>query len=336
MPAESTTSEDTAALQGLRVVVTGGAGFVGSRVCEVLLDRGAAVVCVDSFTTGAESNVADFRDSPGFELLEADVSAGLPVDGAVDWVLHLASPASPVHYLRMPIETMRVGSLGTMHALDLAERHGARFVLASTSEVYGDPQEHPQREDYWGHVNPIGPRSVYDESKRFGEALTMAYRRARGVDTGIVRIFNTYGPRMGHADGRVIPTFLAQALADEPMTVAGDGSQTRSICYVDDTVEGILALAASGEPGPVNIGSQEETSILALAERIRGLVGSRSTIRFVDLPTDDPKVRCPDTSLAERLLGWRPQVDADEGLKRTRDWWTSGPGSAERAAGAPR
>jgi len=254
-------------------------------------------------------------------VTDQDVSAGLDVDGEVDWVLHLASPASPVHYLRLPIETMRVGSLGTMHALDLAEEKQARFLLASTSEVYGDPLQHPQPESYWGNVNPVGPRSVYDESKRFAEALTRAYRDERGVDTGIVRIFNTYGPRMRVDDGRAIPAFMSQALAGKPITVAGDGSQTRSLCYVEDTVEGILALAASDHAGPVNVGSSDEMSMLELAERIRDLAGSASTVEFVPLPQDDPQVRRPDTTLAAELLGWRPRVPVEEGLKRTLEWF---------------
>ncbi len=309
--------------QARRVVITGGAGFVGSWLCEVLTDRGAAVVCVDNFSTGMTTNVSHLLDRPGFELVEADVSAGLDVEGPVDLVMHFASPASPPHYLRLPVETLKVGSLGTMHALELARDKGARFVLASTSEVYGDPLEHPQRESYWGNVNPVGPRSVYDEAKRFSEALTMAYRTTYDVDTAIVRIFNTYGPRMRPDDGRAIPTFVHQAMDNEPLTVAGDGSQTRSICYVDDTVAGILALAAGSEPGPVNIGNGDEMTILDLAERIKGLLGSSAPIQFIDLPTDDPKVRCPDTSLARQRLGWEPLVSAEVGLKRTIEWFVS-------------
>jgi len=306
-----------------RAVVTGGAGFVGSWVCERLLDLGAEVVCVDNFVTGAVGNIAHLVRRPGFTVVDQDVSEGLRVEGDVAWVLHLASPASPVHYLRLPIETMKVGSLGTMHALDLAESKRARFVLASTSEVYGDPQEHPQRESYWGNVNPVGPRSVYDESKRFAEALTTAYRTERGVDTAIVRLFNTYGPRMRLDDGRAIPAFMAQALRGEPLTIAGDGSQTRSLCYVEDTVEGILALAASDQRGPVNIGSSEEMSVLELAERVRDVSGSASPIEFVDLPQDDPKQRRPDTTLAAELLAWEPQVPVDEGLKKTLEWFAA-------------
>ena len=308
-----------------RAVVTGGAGFVGSWLCERLLDMGLDVVCVDNFVTGSRDNIAELLRRSGFSVLEQDVSAGLPVDGPVDWVLHLACPASPVDYLRLPIETMMVGSQGTKHALELAETHGARFLLASTSEVYGDPAEHPQRETYWGNVNPIGPRSVYDESKRFAEALTMAYRNERGVDTGIVRIFNTFGPRMRVDDGRAIPAFMSQALAGAPLTVAGDGGQTRSLCFVEDTVEGLVAMAASAQAGPVNIGSQDEMTMLGLAERVRDLTGSSSTVRFVDLPVDDPRVRRPDTTRAAELLGWQPRVSIEEGLKRTLEWFASQP-----------
>jgi dTDP-glucose 4,6-dehydratase len=306
-----------------RAVVTGGAGFVGSWLCEHLVERGVAVVCVDNFVTGSRDNLSAIEGHRGFELVEHDVSEGLPVEGPVDWVLHLACPASPVDYLRLPVETMMVGSMGTRHALELAERTGARFLLASTSEVYGDPAEHPQPESYWGNVNPVGPRSVYDESKRFAEALTTAYRTARGVDTAIVRIFNTFGPRMRVDDGRAIPAFMSQALTGRPLTVAGDGSQTRSLCYVEDTVAGIVAMAAGDHPGPVNIGSQDEMSMLDLAERVRALAGSRSTVEFVDLPQDDPRVRRPDTRLAAEVLGWEPQVSVEEGLKRTLEWFAA-------------
>jgi len=308
-------------MQPRRVVVTGGAGFVGSWVCERLHDLDVQVVCVDNFVTGLPENLAHLTGEPAVEVLEQDVSERLEVDGPVDWVLHLASPASPVHYLRLPVETLLAGSHGTLHALQLAESKRARFVLASTSEVYGDPLVHPQAETYWGNVNPIGPRSVYDEAKRFAEALTTAFRRERGVDAAIVRIFNTYGPRMRTDDGRAIPAFMTQALADRPLTVAGDGSQTRSLCYVEDTVEGILALAASDHPGPVNIGSSEEITILELAETVRRLAGSRSTVEHVDAPVDDPKLRRPDTTVARELLGWQPRVAFDEGLKRTLEWF---------------
>ena len=306
-----------------RAVVTGGAGFVGSWMCERLLDLGVDVVCVDNFATGSPDNLRTLRTRDGFTLLTEDLTEGLEVDGEVDWVLHLASPASPVHYLRLPIETMKVGSLGTMHALDLARRKGARFLLASTSEVYGDPHQHPQPESYWGNVNPVGPRSVYDEAKRFSEALTMAYRNEHGVDTAIARIFNTYGPRMRVDDGRAIPAFMSQALSGRPLTVAGDGSQTRSLCYVEDTVEGLLALAAADHPGPVNIGSRDELSMLELAERIRDLAGSGSPIEFVDLPADDPRKRRPDTTLAARVLGWQPRVPVADGLERTLEWFAA-------------
>jgi dTDP-glucose 4,6-dehydratase len=304
---------------GRRVVVTGGAGFVGSWVCERLLELGGNVVCVDSYLTGARENLSHLAGD--LEVLEQDVSEQLEVQGQVDAVLHLASPASPVHYLRHPLETLRAGSLGTMNALELAEAHGARFLLASTSEVYGDPLVHPQPEEYWGNVNPIGPRSVYDESKRFAEALTAAYRRERGVDTAIVRIFNTYGPRMRLDDGRAIPAFVSQALTGAALTVAGNGTQTRSLCYVEDTVEGILKLAASEHAGPVNIGGADEQTILALAERVRELAGSDSPIEFIGLPVDDPKIRCPDTTRARELLGWAPQVTLEDGLKRTMAWF---------------
>jgi dTDP-glucose 4,6-dehydratase len=309
-----------------RAVVTGGAGFVGSWACERLLELGVEVVCVDNFATGVRANLEGLEGRPGFTLLEQDVSEGLAVDGDVDWVLHLASPASPLHYLALPIETLRVGSLGTMHALDLAREKGARFLLASTSEVYGDPLVHPQPESYWGNVNPIGPRSVYDEAKRFAEAATAAYRREHGVDTAIVRIFNTFGPRMRLDDGRAIPAFMSQALAGRPLTVAGDGTQTRSLCFVEDTVEGILALAASGHPGPVNIGSADEVTMLELAEEIRDLAGSSSPVEHVDLPADDPKRRRADTTVAAEALGWTPRVPLADGLKRTLAWF------AEQAA----
>jgi dTDP-glucose 4,6-dehydratase len=305
--------------EGLRVVVTGGAGFVGSWLCHRLLDEGATVWCVDSLVTGSRANV-EHLDPAAFTLVVADICEGIPVSGPVDLVLHLASPASPVHYHRLPLETLRVGSVGTTNALELAAEHGARFLLASTSEVYGDPLEHPQRESYWGHVNPVGPRSVYDEAKRYAEAVTAAYRRSRGVDTAIARIFNTYGPRMAVADGRVIPTFIRQALDGEPLTVAGDGRQSRSLCYVEDTVDGLLRLALSNLTGPVNIGNDEETTVLRLADTVRELVGSSSPVRFVDLPEDDPRLRRPDLTTARTRLGWRPTTPLDQGLKRTVQW----------------
>jgi dTDP-glucose 4,6-dehydratase len=303
-----------------RAVVTGGAGFLGSWLCERLLADGAEVVCLDSLVTGSRANVAALEGRPGFTLIEADLCQPLAVDGPVDTIFHLASVASPVHYLRLPLETLRTGSVGTTNALDLAERTGARFLLASTSEVYGDPLEHPQRESYWGNVNPVGPRSVYDEAKRFGEATTAAYRRARGVDTTIARIFNTYGPRMALDDGRVVAAFIQQAIAGEPLTVAGDGSQTRSLCWVEDTVDGLVRLAASSCAGPVNIGSEDETTVLSLATTIRRLVGGDSSLEFVPLPEDDPQLRRPDITAARQLLGWRPQMPLEDGLRATAAW----------------
>ena len=304
-----------------RALVTGGAGFVGSWLCERLLDDGAEVWCVDDFSTGSPDKVAHLGGHTGFHLVEADVSVGVPDPGPVDVVFHLACPASPVHYLRLPLETLRVASDGTVNALELARRHGARFVLASTSEVYGDPLEHPQREDYWGNVNPIGPRSVYDEGKRFAEAMTMAYRRTHGVDIGIARIFNTFGPRMSVDDGRVVPAFMRAALSDEPLPVAGDGSQTRSLCWVEDTVDGLVRLAAaSGTTGPVNLGNDGETTMLDLARTVIELTGSRSSIKQVPLPEDDPKMRRPDLQRARDLLGWEPRMSVEEGLKRTVRW----------------
>lgn len=302
-------------------VVTGGAGFVGSHLCTALLDSGTAVTCVDDFSTGRPENISGLRDRPGFGLVTASVSEPFTVDRPPDLVLHLASPASPADYLRLPLHTMEAGSLGTRNALALAHRSGARFLLASTSEVYGDAQQHPQNERYWGNVNPVGPRSVYDEAKRFGEALTTAQADAHGTDTGIVRLFNTYGPRMRGYDGRAVPTFIRQALAGEPLTVTGDGHQTRSLCYVDDTVRGILAAAAHGLRGPVNIGNPTEITMLDLARLVVELTGSTSEIRFIERPTDDPAVRCPDIMLARDKLEWEPAVSAEEGLLRTIDWF---------------
>jgi dTDP-glucose 4,6-dehydratase len=314
-----------------RAVVTGGAGFLGSHLCEQLLDRGVEVVCLDNFLTGSPENVLHLMERPGFRLMRCDITDYVHVPGHVDLVLHFASPASPLDYLKMPIETLKVGSLGTLHTLGLAHDKGARYVLASTSEVYGDPLQHPQTEDYWGNVNPVGPRGVYDEAKRFSEAMTTAYRTSKGTDTGIVRIFNTYGPRMRADDGRAIPAFIGQALSSRPLTVAGDGSQTRSICYVDDTVRGILAMAFSTHAGPVNIGNPDELSMLRLARWIVELTGSASGISFIDLPVDDPKVRRPDTTRAEQLLDWRPVVPSEEGLRRTVAWF-----AAQRDAAAVR
>lgn len=308
-------------MRARRAVVTGGAGFLGSHLCEALLREGLEVVCLDSFLTGSPQNVAHLVDDPRFTLRRCDLVEFVHVPGPVDVVLHLASPASPIDYLRLPLETLKVGSVGTWHALGLAKAKQARFVLASTSEVYGDPQVHPQPEDYWGHVNPVGPRGVYDEAKRYGEALTTAYRTAEGVDTAIVRLFNTYGPRMRPDDGRAIPTFVRQALRGEPVTVAGDGSQTRSVCYVDDTVAGVLALADSDHPGPMNIGNPDERSVLQLAHDVIAATGSSSPVVHVDRPVDDPGVRRPDTTLARRHLGWHPQVDWHDGLGRTVSWF---------------
>ena len=305
----------------MRVVVTGGAGFLGSHLCERLVAEDCDVVCLDDLSTGVAGNIAHLGGSGSFQLIRTDVTEFVDVPGRVDAVLHFASPASPVDYLRRPIETLKVGSLGTLHALGLAREKGARFLLASTSETYGDPQVHPQPETYWGHVNPIGPRGVYDEAKRFAEAMTMAYRRTHGVDTAIVRIFNTFGPRMRPDDGRAIPTFIRQALAGEPITVAGDGSQTRSICYVDDLVDGILRLLRSDLAGPVNIGNPHELSMLALAEWVCAITGSDSPITFVPRPEDDPCVRQPDITLARAQLGWEPTVPVSIGLLRTIDWF---------------
>jgi len=307
----------------MRTLVTGGAGFLGSHVCTALLDQGHEVVAVDSMLSGSAENVGHLVGRPGFQLLLHDVARGLVVDGKLDLVVHMACPASPVDYAAYPLETLDVSSRGTRTALELASQHAARFVLTSTSEVYGDPLEHPQREEYWGNVNPIGPRSVYDEGKRFAEALTMAYRRSRGVDAGIVRIFNTYGPRMRGHDGRVVPTFIRQALAGEPLTVAGEGTQTRSLCYVDDLVEGLLRFAASDDGGPVNLGNPRELTVLQIAQDVLEATGSTSEVRFVDLPVDDPKVRRPDIARARELLGWEPQVVWEDGLATTVDWFRS-------------
>ncbi|MER7112070.1 NAD-dependent epimerase/dehydratase family protein [Streptomyces sp. NPDC000229] len=302
-------------------VVTGGAGFVGSHLCHTLLDSGTAVTCVDDFSTGRPENISELLGRPGFTLVEANVSEPFSVDRPPDLVLHFASPASPADYLRLPLHTLETGSLGTRHALALAHRSDARFLLASTSEVYGDPQQHPQNERYWGNVNPVGPRSVYDEAKRFGEALTTAEAEVHGTDAGIVRLFNTYGPRMRGHDGRAVPTFVRQALAGEPLTVTGDGQQTRSLCYIDDTVRGILAAAGHGLRGPVNIGNPTEITMLDLARLVIELTGSDSEIRFIERPTDDPAVRCPDITLARDKLEWEPRVDAEEGLRRTIAWF---------------
>jgi dTDP-glucose 4,6-dehydratase len=297
-------------------LVTGGAGFLGSHLCDELLRRGNRVLCVDNLETGTLANIAHLRQ-PEFAFLHNDIVEPYFVDEPIDFVYHLASPASPIDYLRLPLQTLKVGSHGTHHTLGLAKAHRARFLLASTSEVYGDPQVHPQPETYWGHVNPIGPRGVYDEAKRYAEALTMAYHRQQGVDTAIIRIFNTYGPRMRPNDGRAIPTFLRQALQDRPLTVFGDGSQTRSFCFVEDEIRGLIALAESGHHLPVNIGNPEEYTLLELAETVIEVTESRSEIVHEALPIDDPQVRQPDISLAREILGWEPAVGLRDGLKRT-------------------
>ncbi len=305
----------------MRVLVTGGAGFIGSHLCEFLLGQGAQVLCMDNFITGSADNVGHLTGHPRFSFVRHDVTEYIDVDGPLDWVLHVASPASPRDYLELPIQTLKVGALGTYRALGLAKSKAARFLLTSTSEVYGDPLVHPQREDYWGNVNPIGPRGVYDEAKRFAEAMTMAYHRTHGVDTRIVRIFNSYGPRMRTNDGRAIPTFITQALLGDPLTVFGDGSQTRSFQYIDDLIDGIWRLMRAPVNEPVNIGNPHEMTLLELAKRILRLTGSRSEIVFRPLPVDDPRVRQPDITRARTLLGWEPRVDVDEGLRLTVDWF---------------
>jgi dTDP-glucose 4,6-dehydratase len=311
-----------------RVVVTGGAGFVGSHLCRALLERGDEVVAVDNLLTGRRENIEDLEADPAFSFRFEDVSKSVGVEGHVDLVLHFASPASPPEYLALPLETLDVGSIGTRNALDLARAHDARFLLASTSEIYGDPEVHPQPEDYHGNVNPIGPRSVYDEAKRFAETLTMAYHRLYAMSTGIVRIFNTYGPNLRAADGRVVSNFLIQAIDGKPLTVFGDGTQTRSFCYVDDEVRGILALADSDVVEPVNIGNDGEFTMLELAQVVLDVSGSSSEIVFEPLPADDPARRRPDLTRARTLLGWEPTVPLREGLRRTYEWYLE-----ERARG---
>ena len=299
-----------------RILITGGAGFIGSHLCDHFLKRGFEVLCADNLLTGTTDNIAHIR-TRAFTFLDLDVTGYLYVEGPIDYILHFASPASPKDYLELPIQTLKVGSLGTHKALGLAKAKKATFLLASTSEVYGDPLMHPQKESYWGNVNPVGPRGVYDEAKRFAEALTVAYRSAHGVDTKIVRIFNTYGPRMRLHDGRAIPAFMAQALRNRPVTVFGNGSQTRSFCYVDDMVDGIARLLMSRHHGPVNLGNPREMSLLEMARKIIALTGSRSRIVYRPLPTDDPKVRQPDITLARKSLGWTPRVPLDRGLRKT-------------------
>jgi len=312
----------------MRVLATGGAGFIGSHLCDFLLARGHEVLCMDNLLTGAVENIAHIR-SDRFTFIKLDVTNYIYVAGPLDYVLHFASPASPIDYLEHPIQTLKVGALGTHKALGLAKEKGAKFLLASTSEVYGDPLVHPQREEYWVNVNPVGPRGVYDEAKRFAEALTMAYHRSHGLDTRIVRIFNTYGPRMRSRDGRAIPTFIAQALTGEPITVYGDGSQTRSFCYIDDLIDGIWRLMQAGTSDPLNLGNPEEMSLLELAKGILRLTGSSSTMVFAPLPQDDPKQRRPDITRARQLLGWEPRVELEEGLRRTIEWFRLALGRAQ-------
>ncbi|HZR48099.1 MAG TPA: NAD-dependent epimerase/dehydratase family protein [Streptosporangiaceae bacterium] len=318
-----------------RAVVTGGAGFVGAHVCRRLLEAGTAVVCLDNLLTGSTELVKRLHSWPGFEYRNCDVTVPFDVAGDVDLVLHLASPASPTAYGRFPMQTLEAGSLGTRHALRFAERAGARFVLASTSEVYGDPEQTPQPETYWGHVNPVGPRSVYDEAKRFAEAMTAAYSSTGRVDAAIARIFNSYGPGMRADDGRMVPTFACQALRGEPLTVTGDGSQTRSLCHVSDTVHGLLLLAASDLAGPVNIGNPDEATVNEIAARIIALAKSSSRIRYVPRPEDDPMSRCPDLSLARSALGFEPRISWQQGLTETLDWFARFVRPAAPAASVP-
>ena len=301
----------------MRIVITGGAGFIGSHLCDYLIEKGHEVICIDNLLTGKEDNICHLIGNGKFRFIKHNVSDYIYVDGNVDGILHFASPASPFDYLEFPIQTLKVGSLGTLNSLGLAKAKKARFLLASTSEVYGDPQIHPQREDYWGHVNPVGPRGVYDEAKRFAEAMTMAYHRYHHVDTRIVRIFNTYGPRMRIKDGRSLPNFMCQALNGEDMTVFGNGSQTRSFCYVSDLVDGIYRLLLSNEHEPVNMGNPAEITILQLAKEMLALTGSKSKIVFKPLPVDDPKIRQPDIAKAKKILGWEPGVSREEGLRKT-------------------
>ncbi len=313
----------------MRIVVTGGAGFLGSHLCDRLLAEGHEVICIDNLLTGSAANIAHLQDNPRFTYVHHNVTQFIAVDGAVDFIFHFASPASPVDFERLPIQILKVGALGTHNALGLAKAKGAGFMLASTSEVYGDPLVNPQPESYWGNVNPIGPRGVYDEAKRFAEALTMAYHRVHGIDTRIVRFFNTYGPSMRLDDGRVVPNFIGQALRGEPLTVHGDGCQTRSFCYVSDTIEGVYRLMLSSEHEPVNIGNPMEITILEFAQRILQITGSSSPIVFHPLPKDDPKQRRPDISKAKRLLGWEPQVSLEEGLRRTIEYFKRVQGKVE-------
>lgn len=318
----------------MRILIAGGAGFLGSHLCDYFLAQRHQVVCMDNLATGDVSNIAHLSGRSDFTFVRHDLTERIEAPGPLDWVLHFASPASPVDYLRLPIQTLEVGAIGTRNALEMARARGARFLLASTSEVYGDPRVNPQSEDYWGNVNPIGDRSVYDESKRFAEALTMAHHRTYGVDTRIARIFNTYGPRMRPNDGRAIPTFIRQALAGESLTVFGEGSQTRSFCYVSDLVEGIARLMGAATHQPVNLGNPNEMTMLELAKRVLALTGSRSPIAHRPLPQDDPQLRCPDITRARQLLGWEPRVSLDDGLRTTIEWFrASGKAVGRKGAG---
>ena len=317
-----------------RVLITGGAGFIGSHLCERFLENGFEVFCMDNLITGSPNNIAHLFSEGAFHFIKQDVTEYVYIKGDLDYILHFASPASPIDYLQFPIQTLKVGSLGTHKALGLAKEKGSRFLLASTSETYGDPLVHPQKEDYWGNVNPIGPRGVYDEAKRFAEAMTMAYHRAHGVNTRIVRIFNTYGPRMRIDDGRVVPTFIAQALRGEDLTVFGDGSQTRSFCFVDDLVNGIWKLLFDTDRHePVNLGNPAEMSVLDFAEAILAYTGSKSRIGYKDLPVDDPKVRKPDISLAKKILNWEPKVLLEDGIRDTLEYFKKNLGVIEETNG---
>ena len=320
----------------MRVLITGGAGFLGSHLCDRFLAEGHDVVGLDNFVTGHPDNIAHLIGNDRFQFLQHDISTSTYVEGPLDGVLHFASPASPIDYLELPIETLKVGSLGTHNALGLAKAKGARFFIASTSEVYGDPLVHPQKEEYWGNVNPVGPRSVYDEAKRFGEAITMAYHSWHGLDTRIVRIFNTYGPRMRPRDGRVVSNFIVQALSNEPITIYGDGSQTRSFCYVSDEVDGIYRLFMNGDSNPTNIGNPDEYTVKQLAELVVELTGTRAPIVYEPLPKDDPKVRKPDITRARTMLGWEPKVHVRDGLARTIEYFKRHMGTPMMAPRTPR
>ena len=315
----------------LRVIITGGAGFLGSHLCDLFIDKGWDVLSLDNLVTGSEANISHLLGNPRFRFARHDVTRYIEVQGPVDVIMHFASPASPPDYLKIPIQTLKVGSLGTHNALGLALAKKAKFLMASTSECYGDPDVSPQPESYWGHVNPVGPRGVYDEAKRFSEAITMAYHRYHDVDTRIVRIFNTYGPRMRLNDGRALPNFLYQALVGEPLTVYGDGKQTRSFCYVSDLIDGIYRLLESNEHEPVNVGNPREITILEFAERVRALVGATAPIVFRPLPQDDPKQRCPDITKARRILKWEPKVDLEDGLRRTYEYFRNQVAAADSA-----